>query len=90
VRNGVIWVVDWDISLSKDRFRFYRALRKVKKELGIDGEMSTMSVLITQDKELAFRVYDLALTFADRVHIYEAKEVSTRVTNGVLDNRGDV
>jgi hypothetical protein len=79
VRNGVVWIVDWDIPLTKDRFKFYRALRKLKKELGLHGAMSTMSVLITEDRELAFRVYDLALMFADKVHIYEAQEVGTRV-----------
>jgi len=79
VRNGICWLIEWDISLSKDRFKFYRALRRLKRERGLMGSMSTMSVLITEDEELAFQVYDLALMFADRVHIYEAREVSTRV-----------
>ena len=76
-RGNTVWIVDWDIPLTKNRFRFYRALRKLRRELGLVGRMSSMSVLITEDRELAFRVYDLAVTFADRVHIYEAREVST-------------
>lgn len=75
--GDTVWIVDWDIPLTKNRFRFYRALRKLKKELGLMGKMSSMSVLIMEDRELAFRVYDLAVMFADKVHIYEAREVST-------------
>jgi hypothetical protein len=47
------FVVDWDISLSKDRFRFYRALSRLKREFGLHGQMSFMLVLITQDENLA-------------------------------------
>jgi len=40
----------------------------------LDGKMSTMSVLITEDKELAWKVYNLAVNYTERVHIYEARE----------------
>ena len=89
VHNGVVWIVDWDIPLTKNRFRFYRALRKLKKELGLHDPMSTKSVLVTKDEELAFRVFNLALMFTAKVHIYEAREVGTRVPiqGGFLDGR---
>lgn len=73
--KDTVWIVDWDIPLGRDRYRFYRRLAKLKRELGLHGKMSSMSVLITEDRELAFRVYDLAVMFADKVHIYEAREV---------------
>lgn len=76
VHNGVVWVVDWDIPLTKDRFRFYRALRRLRKELGLHGAMSTMSVLITEDEELAWRVYNLVVNYTSKVHIYEAREAA--------------
>jgi len=76
--ESVVWVVDYDIPVTKDRFRFYRGLSRLKKELGLFGEMSSMSVLITRDHELAYRVYQLASAYTDRVHLYEAKEVTSQ------------
>jgi len=75
VQSEVVWVVDWDIPLTKDRYKFYHALRKLKERLGLAGGMSTMSVLITADENLAYEVYNLAQRFTERVHIYRAVEV---------------
>jgi len=69
-----VWIVDWDIPVGAMRFGFYRALRRLRKELGLVGRMSTMSVLITQDSDLAWRVYHLVLRYTERAHIYEARE----------------
>ena len=69
--EGNVWVVDYDLrAADKNRYRFYRALNKLKKQLGLHGKMSTQSVLITADKEFAWRVYELACRYASRAHIY--------------------
>jgi hypothetical protein len=70
----VVWVVDWDIPLDKNRFGFYRALRRLRKEMHLEGGMSSMSVLITEDEKLAWAVYGVAAEYAVRFHIYEANE----------------
>jgi len=77
VASPVVWICDWDIGVGRDRFRFYRGLKKIRKEMQLEGQMSTMSVLITVDRELASRVYELARAFTDRVHLYEAREQHT-------------
>jgi len=79
VTTQIMWICDWDIPVG-DRFRFYRALRRLKKELGLQGAMSSMSVLVTSDKVLASRVYNLALAFSSRVHLYEAREHTCNTT----------
>jgi len=71
-----VWLVEYDIGLGKNRFAFYRALKRLQNELGLFGQMSTMSVLITRDEELARRVFDLASKFTSRVHLYWAEEVA--------------
>jgi len=68
--ENIFWIVDWDIPLTRNRYRFYRDLAKLKKELGLHGKMSSMSVLITVDGHLAHRVYELATRYASRVSIY--------------------
>ena len=68
--ENIFWIVDWDIPLTRNRYRFYRDLAKLKKELGLHGKMSSMSVLITTDGYLAHRVYELASRYASKINIY--------------------
>jgi hypothetical protein len=70
-----IYILDWDIPLGRERFVFYRQLAKLKKELGLHGSMSSMSVLITSDAGLAERVFQIAKQYAKRVHLYKGQEV---------------
>jgi hypothetical protein len=76
VASSILWLIHWDIGLDKNRFRFYRALKRLQKEMGLYGEMSSMSVMITYDEKLARRVFDLASRFTQRVHIYRAVEIA--------------
>lgn len=69
------YILDWDIPLGRDRFVFYRQLAKLKKELGLQGSMSSMSVLITSDADLAERVFEIARQFAKCVHMYKGRQV---------------
>ena len=69
------YILDWDIPLGRDRFVFYRQLAKLKKELGLQGSMSSMSVLITSDANLADRVFEIAQQYAKRVHLYKGRQV---------------
>jgi len=69
-----VWIVDWDIPVGSRRFGFYRELRRLRERLGLVGRMSTMSVLITQDYQLALAVFSLAAQYTERVHLYEARE----------------
>ena len=70
-----VYIIDWDVSVGRDRFVFYRQLAKLKKELGIQGSMSSMSVLITPDEGLAERVFEIAKQYAKRVHMYKGRQV---------------
>jgi hypothetical protein len=76
-----MYIVDYDIP--KDpagkRVQFYRDLKKVN-----DGQynFSTMSVICTEEKELAEAVYWLVSTYGGRVNMYEGKEVSPRWQKG--------
>ena len=70
-----MYIIDWDVSVTPGRFAFYRQLAKLKKELGIQGSMSSMSVLITSDANLADRVFEIAQQYATRVHMYKGRQV---------------
>ncbi len=70
-----VFIVDYDIPITKNRFRFYRDLKRLKEKTGLYGSMSTQSVLVTYDEALARRVFALASRFTLRVHIYRAVEV---------------
>lgn len=72
--EGNVWVVDYDLrAADKNRYRFYRALNKLKKQLGLHGKLSTQSVIVTRNEELAWQIYNLARQYAPEekdVHIY--------------------
>jgi len=70
-----LYIVDWDIPEhpASSRSAFYRALKKLRKERGIYGAMSTQSVLITNNRELATAVHSLASQYG-RSHLYKAVE----------------
>ena len=67
------FIVDWDLPLTKERFGFYRSLKKLRKEMNVEEEMSSKSVLITEDEKFALAVYDIAAKYAVLFHIYTAK-----------------
>ena len=69
------YIIDWDVSVGRDRFIFYRKLNKLKKELGLHGSMSSISVLITPDEGLAERVFEIAKQYAKCVHMYKGRQV---------------
>jgi hypothetical protein len=60
--NQPLWLVEWNIAVDKRRFRFYRNLKNLQKQLGLFSRMSTMSVLLTEYAR-------------GRVHIYRAEEI---------------
>jgi len=72
-----VWVVDWDIPAADKaaRQRFYRRLRYIWLNYYGDTRMSTMSVLITDEEDLAREVYSLARKYG-RANLYEARPVS--------------
>jgi len=72
-----VWVVDWDIPAADKaaRQRFYRRLRYIWLNYYGDTRMSTMSVLITDEEDLAREVYQLARRFG-RANLYEARKVN--------------
>ena len=73
--EDIIYIVDWDLPVGNSRHGFYRALARLRNELGLHGSMSTMSVLITKDENLASQVYELAKKYAKRVHMYVGRQV---------------
>jgi len=74
--EGMVWIVDWDIpsDSAAKRVRFYRALKKLWVAHEGGQEMSTQSVLITEDPGFAKDVYGLAKAFGV-AHIYEARQI---------------
>ena len=75
-----MFIVDWDIP-SKPAWRrvyFYKKLRKVRKAFGLEGRMSTMSVLIVQDEKLAWAVHNLASQYG-RSNIYRGVPLNSSV-----------
>lgn len=72
----VYYIVDYDIPANPSRRRrgFYRALKKLKEGMDLYGRMSTMSVLITVDREFAESVYLLAMQYG-RANMYEARKL---------------
>jgi len=75
LEKETVFIVDWDLPVGPMRFGFYRALKRLRRDLGLHGRMSTMSVLITKDQDLATAVYHLARRFSTRVHLYRGREV---------------
>ena len=73
MEKQTVWIVDWDIPLEPHSRRraFYRALKKLRKGFGLEGSLSTASVLIVEDEELAWKVYELASSHG-RSNIYQA------------------
>lgn len=63
------FIVDWDIPEKKRRM-FYYYLNKIKVRREIVGSMSSMSVMIVRDKDLALEVFSLASEYG-RSSVYE-------------------
>jgi len=74
--EGMVWIVDWDIPSTSAalRVRFYRALKKLKKAYDIETEMSTKSVFVTDNEELARDIFGLSKGFGV-AHLYEARQI---------------
>ncbi|KYK34341.1 MAG: hypothetical protein AYK18_14295 [Theionarchaea archaeon DG-70] len=70
--NGV-YIVDYDIPKDppSKRVQFYRDLKEVNGQCNF----STMSVICTEEKELAEAVYWLVTAYGRRVNMYEGEEV---------------
>jgi len=68
-----LFIVDWDIPAKKRRL-FYYYLMKLKKKYGLFGSMSTMSVMVVDNVEVARAVHNLAKKYGES-HLYEAKEI---------------
>ncbi|MGD2251108.1 MAG: hypothetical protein PVF58_22145 [Candidatus Methanofastidiosia archaeon] len=70
-----MYIVDYDIPKEPagKQVQFYRDLKKVN-----DGQcnFSTMSVICTEERELAEAVYWLVIGYGGTVNMYKGKEVS--------------
>ena len=71
-----LYIVDYDVPREpkSKRRAFYRHLAKIRKQMGLFGKMSTMSVLITIDRHLAEKVYYLASKYG-RANIYVGRKL---------------
>lgn len=71
--------MDYDVSTVDQarRRRFYRDLARLKVRLGLQGKMSTASVVFTSDRGLAEEVFKVACQYAKTANLYRASlEVS--------------
>jgi len=84
--SATIYIVDWDIPRrpASDRLRFYRALQRLCSEAGATiWDRSTMSVLKTPSRDLAFQVFNLVKGVeGGRGNIYEARLIGTYPEQG--------
>lgn len=70
-----LYVVDWDIPMEKRRM-FYYYLNKIKARREIVGSMSSQSVMMVNDEDLAREVYVLASKYG-RTSLYSATLLET-------------
>lgn len=72
-----LYIIDYDIPRdpASNRVAFYRHLAKLKKAYGYEGE-SSRSVLKTRDSDLAFRIYELALSYGGRANVWKATKLT--------------
>ena len=75
VSEDTMYIVDWDLPVGNSRRGFYRELARLRNKLGLHGSMSSMSVLITKDKDFAHQVYEIARRYARVVHMYVGRQI---------------
>lgn len=69
-----VWIVDYDLSMSNSRRQFYREVKGLMRELGLMGSLSTYSVVVVKDEELARAVYALASRYG-KAHLYKGERI---------------
>lgn len=73
--QSAVWLIDYDLSMNKPRRQFYREVKRLMNERGLMGALSTYSVIVVNDRELAIAVFDLATRYG-RAHLYRAVQVA--------------
>jgi hypothetical protein len=75
-RRQNLFIIDFDVPREpkSKRMAFYRQLTKIRKQMGLFGKMSTMSVLVTVDRHLAEKVYYLASQYG-QANIYVGRKL---------------
>lgn len=91
-KSSPVYIIDYDIPIRPLRKRraFYRGLAKLKKQMGLFGKMSTMSVVVTADRTLATEIYLLAKKYG-RANLYlgfRKCDDELYVTRGTCDIKG--
>jgi len=69
-----VWIVDYDLRMANSRRQFYREAKRLMRELGLMGSLSTYSVVVVNDEELARAVHALASKYG-RAHLYKAERI---------------
>jgi len=74
--SKTVYIVDYDIPTNPAwrRVYFYKKLRKLRTSHDLTGKLSTQSVLIVQDEELAKAVHALAMEYG-KSNIYKAETI---------------
>jgi len=76
----MMYVVEYDLPSDSRRRRFYRAIRRYRREhLLPDTGWSTQSVVFTDDEAFAWEVYRQARKAAGVAHVYEARRLDTEL-----------
>lgn len=68
------YIVDWDLPLSSERIKFYRALKRLRKRFQ-QHDMSTQSVLKTGNLAFAREVFELACVYG-RANLYRVVKLN--------------
>jgi hypothetical protein len=70
-----LWLIDYDLSTKDSRRQFYRQVEKLISKTDLLNILSTYSVVVVQDGELARTVYTLASKYG-KAHLYKAELVA--------------
>ena len=70
------FLVDWDIPIGSRRM-FYYYLNKIRAKRELSGDMSSRSVMMVADADLAREVYDLTSKYG-RASLYLASPLTRR------------
>ena len=72
----IFFIIDYDLSLGlpSERRAFYRSLHKLLESVTHETVLSTQSVIVTKDRELAELIFELARGLGT-VHLFRGERI---------------
>ncbi|MBA7576106.1 hypothetical protein ES708_17943 [subsurface metagenome] len=80
VGRELSYLVDYDLPPVSGRKKFYRAVKRYRRDHGLsETGWSTRSVVFTDDEEFAWFVYQEARRVGGVANVYEARRISAEL-----------